>query len=613
MASPNFIKKVQEQVEAIREDYPGIASQGDAFAVWALSFLHDLDLDAAVDACSISGPNDQGIDAVYIDEDNWKVYILQAKYSENASKNYGVDPWRELFTGYATLLNDRHSAKLGAEFATIAAQVRSAVSAGAQVVLEVVLFGNATNALQQSVNAFSSDSQRSSDSSLQLSSGFLYTVDNLEQLDQDKVNFHDLRGVTVDFDLAEPIIKVKAPVFDGLSEYYLAILDAHRLGEVAARYKAQLVDWNVRYRLSNSSINKAIASTILSAENRNKFVLLNNGITMVCKRIEPGKETVRMLNPQIVNGAQTALTLSANLSSFEAGEAQVLARIAVVKDDDSGDQIAREIAESTNRQNPVTAADLKSQDALQRRIEYQLSILSPEPWYYERRKNSYSGISESEKNRFKGRKLTKENAGQRFRAMIGEPAAAIRQKNSIFDDPKLYGRIFSADIDVANYLLADALYQLFYDLLAGNTRCEKARNSLYNGFDEEMRKLLSKARNLWASHGSALAFWLLQKKYGTLSHDRTMVAANGIRQVISSLEDGVPNPYVPLVKYVVSVIIKWVKTQQQNALKSNEPLNIKDAFQGTGSGHIENALAELKIESEMISQFVGDPLESLPD
>ncbi len=612
MASTSFVRKVQEEVAGIREDYPGISNDGDAFAAWSLAFLHDLDLDAAVDACSLSGPNDHGIDAVYIDEENWKVFILQAKYSANASTRYGMDPWRELFTGYAVMLNERHSARVGPDFAAVANEVRTAVRAGAQVCLEVVIFGEASDALQGGIDGLKSDSSQNSDSALQLASGSLYTVSQLEQIDQDRVNFNDLRGVAVEFGVAEAPIKVGAPNFEGLTEYYLAIIDAHSLGEVASKYKARLVDWNVRYKLSNSSINRAIASTITSEENRKKFLLLNNGITMVCKDIEKGNNFVRMVNPQIVNGAQTALTLGSNLAAFKTGEAQVLARIAVVKDDESGDRISRELAESTNRQNPVTSADLKSQDQLQRRIEHQLSMLSPEPWYYERRRNSYSGISESEKKRFNGRKITKENAGQRYRAMIGEPAQSVRQKSGIFEDPKLYGRIFSKDIDVASYILADALYQVFYDLLAGNSRAETARISVHSGFDDDMRKLLSKARNLWAAHGSAIAFWLLSRKYGSLSHERMIDAARSARGVILSLDSGEPNPYTAVVKFAVSIIIKWVKTQQQNALKANLPLDIKDSFQGAGTGHHESALAEMQIEAEAITQFVDDPLEDLP-
>ncbi|OCB14094.1 hypothetical protein A5717_11270 [Mycolicibacterium porcinum] len=612
MPSGVFVNKVEEEVAKLRADYPGLTNDGDAFAVWALAFLHDLDLDTAVDACAIGGPNDHGIDAVYIDEENWKVYLIQAKYSVGAAQKFGTDAWRELFAGYARLLDEKHSASLGAELANQARQVRTAVKAGAQVVLEVVLFGSPTAQLSESVFAASGEVS-DGEAVLQSAFGTVYSADDLEQLDQDRVNYHDLRGVDVGFRLSVPLMSLDTMSFEGLTEYYLAIIDAHSLGEVAAKYKAQIVDWNVRYKLGNSSINRAIAATIKSDENRAKFLLLNNGITMICKSIKPVDDEAIMMNPQIVNGAQTALTLGSHLNAFKQGDAQVLARIAVVADDESGNKIAREIAESTNRQNPVTPADLKSQDKLQQRIEYQLAILSPEPWYYERRKNSYTGLSDSDKKRFGGRKLTKEDAGQRYRAMIGSPAQAIRQKRMMFDDPKLYGEVFSEDVDVASYLLADALYQLFYDLLGGNQKAEKARTLLHSGFDDDMRRLLTKARNLWAAHGSALAYSVLLRKYEHLTTDRLISIASSIRAMnqLSGLSTG--DPYFLLVKFVVSSIIKWIKGLQQKAIKNEEPLSIKDAFQGTGSGMAENAFEELKIEAELIGELVGDPRDVLPN
>lgn len=84
------------------------------------------------------------------------------------------------------------------------------------------------------------------------------------------------------------------------------------------RYKNSILKYNPRsyIELYGAKVNAAIRDTILSTRG-NEFALLNNGITILSdetsinERIGPrNKAQLHLRNPQVINGGQTAYTLS---------------------------------------------------------------------------------------------------------------------------------------------------------------------------------------------------------------------------------------------------------------------------------------------------------------
>lgn len=71
--------------------------------------------------------------------------------------------------------------------------------------------------------------------------------------------------------------------------------------------RKSLFNDNVRDFQGTNAINSEIASTIVN--NPDEFILLNNGITIVCSKFIQTNRNVRLDNPQIVNGCQTCNVL----------------------------------------------------------------------------------------------------------------------------------------------------------------------------------------------------------------------------------------------------------------------------------------------------------------
>ncbi|BDY29771.1 hypothetical protein hbim_03711 [Mycolicibacterium mageritense] len=561
-----MVDVIRRQVGEIQQNYPGLSNAGDAFAIWSIAFLHRLSYDEAIECAATrgrAGTGDGGVDGVVIDESDGVVYLIQCKYAESDSASFDAEALSELDTGLSRMLSPIYASELGGDFEKKAEQVRAALSGDADLVLQVVVMGRASPSLQSAVRAASSDS---SDLRLQ---GEFWDLQRLDSEWTERETVRDLAGQDVPLTTVGAFLEVPTPTVDGLRSYGVVVVDGRSLAEAAQMHGARLVDMNVRYQLRKTKINDAIAETAVNPAKQAQFLVLNNGLTVVCESITSREEgRIVLRNPQIVNGAQTALTLSDNLEKVPSGAVSVLTRIMVVdKSIVEGTELARTISEATNRQNPVSSADLKAHDALQIRIDSDLRKL-PDNWYYERRRNSYASLSAAEKSKYLA-VLTKEDVGQRYRAMIGEPAKSITAKSTIFDSTSLYGKIFDESIHVEFFVLAHQLFDFYYSLLQKPKAA--LRLEISADFDEEVRLLFMRARNQFAAHGTSLAYILLGRRYGALEPQRAYEVALDARN-----GGGV---YLPLHQLVVMTLIKWAVSRQQSAIENGEPFSVKDEFE----------------------------------
>ena len=84
-----------------KEDY---ANLGDAFAHWYLVEKFDLSHHDAAEACTIAGPGDKGLDAVYYDDEEQNILCFQFKFSEEGNHAMGSDDILKIHNtiGYCT-------------------------------------------------------------------------------------------------------------------------------------------------------------------------------------------------------------------------------------------------------------------------------------------------------------------------------------------------------------------------------------------------------------------------------------------------------------------------------------------------------------------------------
>lgn len=162
--------------------------------------------------------------------------------------------------------------------------------------------------------------------------------------------------------------------------------------------RRELFNDNVRDYQGTTSINKDISITI--SDDPSKFCLLNNGITIVCKKAVSTNRKITITNPQIVNGCQTCTTL---YNSCKEG-ADISKVDLIIKVIATGDlDVMNAIIKGTNRQNIVYDEAFEITKEFHKKFEeyiqsVQKDIPSNKKIYYERRNNQYLNMNDIDKH-----------------------------------------------------------------------------------------------------------------------------------------------------------------------------------------------------------------------
>ena len=171
----------------------------------------------------------------------------------------------------------------------------------------------------------------------------------------------------------------------GPSEVTVVLVPTIEIAKIMFRYKNSILRYNPRSYLEfkEQRTNEGIRNSIVSIET-GEFAILNNGITIVSdetyvnQRVgAQNKAKVEIVNPQIINGGQTAFTLARiyeESSDLERdniffGKEIVLRIITLPQiDEDSKKSLIFSISSATNSQTAVSAIDRSSSNDDNREI-----------------------------------------------------------------------------------------------------------------------------------------------------------------------------------------------------------------------------------------------------
>jgi len=150
--------------------------------------------------------------------------------------------------------------------------------------------------------------------------------------------------------------------------------------------RRSLFNDNVRDYQGTNSVNSEIEQTIVSSPE--SFILLNNGITVVCSKYFPRNRVVTLENPQIVNGCQTSSVLfdAANRGSDISAVTLAIKVIAT-----NGTEVINSVVRGTNRQNIVHDVAFETTRTFHKLLEDFFNDYdgSNHRIYYERRSKQY--------------------------------------------------------------------------------------------------------------------------------------------------------------------------------------------------------------------------------
>jgi hypothetical protein len=256
------------------------------------------------------------------------------------------------------------------------------------------------------------------------------------------------------------------------------------------KYGASLFDRNVRYFLGNTTINKDIKKTV--NEHPEEFYYYNNGITITCIEYNKiGKNKVKLITPQVINGAQTLnsiyKTYIENENSKSKGKdkgdnhyekIKVLAMLIEVPKNEN--DFVKNITTYRNANNPIRLSDYKGNCPIQENIQKEMYKLG---YFYMIKRGEdkeYLKVNdepikhnvidnfkyeEKLKNNFKTLKLKIEHIATIMTAYNGDPVLAKQSPSSIFANDDNYKKVFG---DKSRVMTADKVKEIIIVALIYN-------------------------------------------------------------------------------------------------------------------------------------------------
>lgn len=335
-----------------RHSLPG-RTESHAFLLWFLQHYYRLDEADSQDAVC-DGPDDKGIDGIYVDENLETIDVFQCKLVQNTTRTLGDTQLKE-FVGTLSQLSDPEKIT---EIATTTSNSELA-------------------SLLQSANV-----AKKVDDGYAVRGIFLINIDRdqnaIEYLEgRTDIRLFDKSDLESSHVAAGPTAPVGTPVtFDvfgyDCAEYQIedvsvifAPLKGSELIQLHGIASNELFAWNVRGSLGRTKVNKDIGKSIDEPTEHKNFLLYHNGLTILCQDLKHEDDKIRISGYSVVNGCQSLTSLYDHRKKITE-DLRVLARLIQLPPDHI---LAEKITHHSNNQNPINARDLQSNSTIQRRLQ----------------------------------------------------------------------------------------------------------------------------------------------------------------------------------------------------------------------------------------------------
>ncbi|MEU6443380.1 AIPR family protein [Streptomyces sp. NPDC047046] len=309
--------------------------------------------------CVIDGGQDQGIDAIAIDEAASRIYLVQAKWSPEGTAKADETAVHKLFAGL-TLIDSGEAAQFNPRGQVLAKRAHDLIGEKSTRITQVIAL--------MGVKPPSPGVQRV------IKNGEAEFNSLGDLVDHHFLHAPEIHAMVRKDQRSEPV-KLEATLSPWLSvtSPYLSYEGVVQSEEIAswAEHGNELFARNIRNPLGLTPINKELVDTL--AEEPSLFWYFNNGVTVLCDSVEPvfGSQKVPERYPvrliahgaSVVNGAQTVRSVIEAAEKTEDAElAQVTVRFIVTR---GNTEFANRTTQATNRQNHITDRDRIALDPVQ--------------------------------------------------------------------------------------------------------------------------------------------------------------------------------------------------------------------------------------------------------
>lgn len=339
-------------------------------ALAALALNMKCELDYASSAKHITdGYHDMGLDAIYLDAVQKKLFLVQSKWKKEGTGGISQEEMQTFVEGIKRVLNidlDGANPKIinkknDIEFAL--------TQMGYQIQLLFIHTGNqdtdtyAKRPMLELISNVNDD----------VNTLLLYEEISFKKIYEYLAKGQNPQAINIDDVILTNWGKVEEPYV-----CYYGLISAAAIGEWYQENGNELFAKNIRYYKGSTEVNEGMKKVLL--QEPENFVYYNNGIKLLCESVErkaKGSTTnatglFSLKGVSLVNGAQTTGTIGNVYCENMEQLSKASVMVQIIDISKAGEKIARQITKLSNTQNKIENKDFAALDPQQERIRTEL-------------------------------------------------------------------------------------------------------------------------------------------------------------------------------------------------------------------------------------------------
>uniref|UniRef100_UPI003FD79C9E AIPR family protein n=1 Tax=Ruminococcus bicirculans (ex Wegman et al. 2014) TaxID=1160721 RepID=UPI003FD79C9E len=324
------------------------------------------------------GFHDYGIDAVYCDDDQKVMYLVQSKWSSEGKHSISQGDTSSFIQGIGKILSNDFEG-FNDKFNHLKTSIENAISSTDYRIKAIIIY--------TSNQAFSNECS-------EVMQKFIDDVnDGIEIISFEVVKLKDVYQSLADkTNLSISLDNICLQDYGVLEQNekeigYYGKLSVSTIAEWWNQHGTALFSKNIRYYKGNTEVNSGI-KTVLLNEPEN-FLLYNNGIKIVADKISKapiganGRKIgmFSLENASIVNGAQTTGTIGELIKSIENSIENAFVLVQIISLESLSEDMNDKITKYSNTQNRIENKDFVSLDPFQKKLQQDFSMDGIEYYY----------------------------------------------------------------------------------------------------------------------------------------------------------------------------------------------------------------------------------------
>ena len=379
MANNINMRRVQARIQEMFQgkvdmtDFPNDTNRHfETRALAALALIMTSGLEVTQASVQVTdGYHDMGIDAIYLDETQKKLFLVQSKWRADGAGSITQDEMSNFAQGVQRVLEEDLA---GANDKIIAKSIDidlALTQMGYQIHAIFIHTGN------QKVNDYVSRPilQLMEKTNDEISTILLFDEFNFRNIYSFLVNGQEQPGINLDDVILSNWGKVDAPFVS-----YYGTISAATVGEWYKNFGNALFAKNIRFYKGNTDVNEGMKKVLL--QEPEKFYYYNNGIKLLCKSIKrKAKDSTTnatglfaLEGVSLVNGAQTTGTIGSLFLDNPEQVSKAIVMIQIIDLSSVDTETATQITRLSNTQNRIENKDFAALDPEQDRLRTELTF-----------------------------------------------------------------------------------------------------------------------------------------------------------------------------------------------------------------------------------------------